>query len=191
MDADLELDSWRQDWKTGEAVPMDLADRVARETRRMSQFVHGEIAITLLFGGGSIAWAIVSRRSQDLVLVVGIWVFLAIAWGISWWMRRGVWTPLTTTTSAFLDLSILRCRRRRESIFAQVALYVAILSFNLWWVHANGRPAGMDVWTFLTDPSLAWVWAVTAIFAVFGARQHRRLGRELQALTALQRDFRS
>lgn len=189
MDADLELDGWRQDWQTGGVAPADLADRVARETRRMRQFLLAEIAITLVFGGGSIAWATVARGSELLVLVVGIWAFLAMAWATSWWLRRGVWTPLTTTTSAFLDLSILRCRRQREAIFAQAALYVAILSFTLWWIHANGPHAGMDAWTFLTGRSVVWVWPVTAVLAAVGVRQHRRLGRELETLTTLQQAF--
>lgn len=190
MDIDLELDGWRHEWQADVATPTDLADRVARETRRMHQFVLTGIAITIVFGGGSIAWAAISGRSELLVLVVGTWAFLAIAWAMSWLLRRGASTPLTTTTSAFLDLSILRCRRRREATFAQAVLYVAVLSFNLWWIHANSLPhAGMDTWTFLTSRGVLWVWPVTALLAVMAARQHRRLRRELQALTALQQAF--
>lgn len=190
MDVDRELDGWRHEWRTEAAAPPDLAARVARETRRMRQLVVGEIVVTMLMGGGSIAWAAISRRRELLVLAVGIWVFLALAWGISWWLRRGAWAPLSTATSAFLDLSVLRCRRRRRAIFAQAGLYVAILSFDLWWLHANGHPQpGMPVWSFLTHRGVAWVWPLTAVLGLVAAHQYRRLGRELQTLTDLQQAF--
>jgi len=40
--------------------------------------------------------------------------------------------------------------------------------------------------SFLTPRGVAWVWPLTVILALIAARQHRRLGRELEALTGLQ-----
>jgi hypothetical protein len=82
MAADLELESWRRSWQTVARVPTDLKTRVERETRWMRLGVAIEIAITLVFGGGSLAWAVRSGRTDVLVLAIGIWVFIAIAWTI-------------------------------------------------------------------------------------------------------------
>jgi hypothetical protein len=190
MELDLELDGWRREWQADTAGTIDLTARVERETRRMRYILIGDILITVILGGGTIAWAAVSRRSDLMVLVGGVWTFLAIAWLMSWVLRRGAWTPLAATTAAFLDLSILRCRRRREATYGQCALYVAILSFDLWWIRTYNPPhAAMDVVAFLTTPALLIVWLVTAVLAVVAVLNFRRLGRELEMLVALRDDF--
>lgn len=119
---DVELESWRAQWQAAALPPANLQDRVERETRMMRRVVVGEIAVTVAFGGGSVAWAVLSRRTDALVLAFGIWVFIVIAWAISHLLRRDAWSPASLTTTAFLDLSILRCRQRREAIVAQAIL---------------------------------------------------------------------
>ena len=152
----------------------------------MRRFVIGEIIVTIVFGGGSLAWAAMSLRTDILVLALGVWAFLAIAWTISFLLRRGAWTPVTATTTAFVELSILRCRRRRESIIAQAALYLMILGFDLTWIYAT-RPAGSErsVLSFLTSGEFAWVWAITLVLGVAAVMQRRKLARELEALMNL------
>jgi hypothetical protein len=190
MELDLELDTWRREWQADTTGAIDLTARVERDTRRMRYLLIGDILVTVIFGGGSIAWAAVSRRNDVMVLVGGMWAFLAVAWLMSWVLRRGAWTPLAATTAAFLELSILRCRRRREATYGQCALYVAILSFDLWWIRTYSPPhAAMDLATFLTTPALLITWLVTAVLAVIAVLNFRRLGRELESLTALREDF--
>ncbi|HEU5256092.1 MAG TPA: sigma-70 family RNA polymerase sigma factor, partial [Vicinamibacterales bacterium] len=41
---------------------------------------------------------------------------------VSFLLRRDAWAPASMTTTAFLDLSILRSRRRREGVVAQAVL---------------------------------------------------------------------
>jgi hypothetical protein len=186
MEPDVELDTWRRDWQAGSVVPADLTQRVERETRMMRRFVVAEIAVTVVFGGGSLAWAALSHRRDALGLVIAIWAFIAIAWTISWLLRRGAWGQVTTTTTAFLELSILRCRRRREAVIAQCVLYVMILSFDLAWIYFHrARQVSLGVATFLTTGSVLWVWMITAALAVVAVWQRRRLGRELENLTNL------
>lgn len=183
---DVELESWRAQWETAVPPPADLKDRVDRETRMMRRFVVGEVLVTLVFGGGSVAWAALSRRTDALVLAFGVWVFIAVAWTISILLRRDAWSPATLSTAAFLDLSILRCRRRREAIAAQGVLYVLILAFDLAWIYYFGRePASHDAASFLTSGSVLWVWLITAVLAIAAARWRQKLGRELETLTRL------
>ena len=188
MGADVELESWRRSWRAGAAAVPDLRERVERETRMMRRFVIAEAIITVVFCGGTLAWTLLSRRTDALVLAIGVWFFTAAAWVISYLLRRDAWAPATLTTSAFLDLSILRCRRRREAIVAQAVLYVLLLAFDLTWIHAV-RGASGGVIAFLTEPSIVWVWPVTAGLAVVAVVQRRRLGRELERLGDLRRQF--
>jgi hypothetical protein len=190
MEADLELITWRRQWQADSGVPSSLKQRVERETRGMRRFVVGEIIVTIILGGGSLAWAALSLRTEVFILALGVWVFIAIAWTISFLLRRGAWTPLTATTMAFLELSILRCRRRRESIVAQALLYFMILGFNLTWIYfARGPAAGRPVIAFLMGSEFAWVWAITLALGVVAIKLRQRLARELGTLMDLRRQI--
>jgi hypothetical protein len=189
MDVDLELHAWRSDWQTTSPVPVDLTRRVERETRSMRRYLLLEILITVVFGGGTIAVAALSDWDDALVLAVGVWIFIGVAWTMSMLLRRGAWAPLTATTAAFLELSILRCQRRREAVVAQAVLYVTLLSFLLWWIYGHRSHQFEDVWDFLASGELWWVWLVTLVLAALAARQRQRLGWELDALTALRDAF--
>jgi hypothetical protein len=187
---DVELESWRAHWQTAAPPPPDLTDRVERETRMMRRMLLGDIAITLTIGGGTIAWALLSRRFEAMVLAGGVWVFIAIAWIISILLRRGAWAPASLSTAAFLDLSILRCRRRRDVIAAQAVLYALLLAFDLAWIYFLGRERdGRSFLSFLASPGIAWVWVVTAALGVAAARRRRRLTRELHMLIRMRASF--
>ena len=103
MQADVELDSWRRHWQADTLVLPDLKELVERETRRMRRFVVGEIIVTMAFGGGSLVWAALSRRTDVLVLAIGIWLFIVSAWTLALRLRRGAWAPVTATTRIFFS----------------------------------------------------------------------------------------
>jgi hypothetical protein len=188
MGVDVELESWRRSWHAAPAAVPDLRERVERETRTMRRFLVGEVIITVVFCGGTLAWTLLSRRTDALIFAIGVWFFTAVAWTLSYLLRRDAWAPAALTASAFLDLSILRCRRRYEAIVAQSILYVLILTFDLWWIYV-GRADRTGVLAFLTSPGIAWVWLVTAALGLVALRQRRRLARELEHLGAMRREF--
>ena len=190
MQADVELDSWRRHWQADTLVLPDLKELVERETRRMRRFVVGEIIVTMAFGGGSLVWAALSRRTDVLVLAIGIWLFIVSAWTLALRLRRGAWAPVTATTRAFLDLAILRCRRRREALMAQSVLYAMIVAFDLAWIFfSSTHRATRGAVAFLTSAGVVWVWVVTLVLGVAVLRQRRTLARELEALTSLRRQI--
>ena len=181
MNADVELESWRDQWQSAAPVSPDWMERVERETRQMKRFVAAEIAVTVVIGGGSLVWAALTRRLDGLVLAAGVWCFIGIAWITSMRLRRGAWTPAAANTTAFLDLSILRCRRRRRAIAAQSVLYSLILGFDLAWIYiARPRAGGLAV--FLTSAGIAWIWPVTAALGIAAILHYRKLTRELRSL---------
>ena len=181
---DTELQAWREAWQAQEMVAPGLRERVAREIRRRRLGFAGALVVTLVFGIGIPAWAIVSRRADVAVLALAVWAFLAIAWGVSWNLSRGLWKPVAATTAAFLEFSILSCERRRQGIVAGSVLYAVILTFNLSWVYQTA-PAAPGVAAFLLSGRVIVIWAITAGVAALALWNWRWLGRERQTLVRL------
>jgi hypothetical protein len=186
---DAELESWRAQWQTATVTPpsAELKHRVERDTRIMRLGFAAQVAVTLAFGGGSLAWALLSRRADAFALAFGIWVFTVIAWAMSFVLYRDTWSPSALSTAAFLDLSIVRCTRWRQAVIAQATLYVPLLMFDLAWIHSYAveRPGSPDFPSFLTSPGLWWVWLVTAVLGIDAVRRWRKFTRELATLTRL------
>src|SRR5262245_47858767 len=184
QEKDLELEQWQRHWRAQEAVPPDLARSVEAGTRKMRHGVIAEVANTLIIGGGALAWAAVSRRADVIVLAIAVWILLAIAWAISLLLRQGVWEPVTATTSAFVDVSILRLERGLQAIWIQAVLCVVILVFDLVWLYYYRDES--SVGEFLMRPAvLFFVLIVTPLVAAAAVWYRRRLLRELESLRSV------
>ena len=75
-----------------------------------------------------------------------------------------VWQPVTATTTAFVEVSILRRKRSLQAIWVQAVLYVAILVFDLVWLfHYRGESSVRE---FLMRPAvLVFLLIVTPLVA--------------------------
>jgi hypothetical protein len=183
---DLELEGWQRQWQAQEVVPTDLARAVEAGTRNIRRGLIGEIVVTIVMGGGGLGWAIVSRRPDVIVLAIAIWILIGIAWIISTLLRRGTWQPVTATTTAFVEVSILRCERSLQAIWMQAVLYLVILVFDFVWLY-NYR-AESSVLEFLLRPAVVIVLTiVTPALAAVAVWHRRRLRRELTNLLRLRR----
>jgi hypothetical protein len=112
-----------------------------------------------------------------------VWVFI-IAWTASLLLRRGAWQPLTATTAAFVDISILRCERSLQAIWIQVALYIVTLTFDFVWLYFY--LGASSVRELLTRPaSLVALLVVTPTLAAAAMWYRRRLLRELKRLRSV------
>jgi hypothetical protein len=186
---DPELEGWQRQWQSQDAVPPDLVRAVDRGTRRMRQGIFWEIAVTVVMGGGALAWATMSSRSEIVILSIAIWLFIGIAWIAATLLRRGAWHPLSSTTTAFIEISILRCRRNLQALWIQAALYVAISTFNLVWIYQYQARTG--VIEFLLEPIvIGFLALVTPTLAAIWWWYRRRLHRELNNLVTLRRSVR-
>jgi len=184
QDMDLELEQWQRHWRAQEAVPPDLAHSVEAGTRRMRRGVIAEIANTVIIGGGALAWAVVSRRADVIVFAIAVWILLAIAWAVSLLLRRGAWQPVTATTTAFIEISILRLERGLQAIWIQAVLYVVILAFDLVWLYYYRGES--SVGEFLMRPAvLFFLLIVTPLAAAAAMWYRRRLLRELTNLRSV------
>jgi hypothetical protein len=183
---DFELDEWRRQWQADPAAPPDLRKMVESGTRQMRRGVAGEIATTVVMGGGSLFWAISSQRTEIVVLAIAIWIFIAIAWTASILLYRGAWEPSAATTAAFLEISILRTERRLQATVVQIVLYLLISTFDLVWLYYY-RHEG-NLWTFLSRPTMiVFLFVVTPMLATLVAWYRRRLNLELRNLKTLRR----
>ena len=181
---DLELEEWQRQWHSQEHVAPDLVKAVEKGTRRMRQGIMWEIVVTVVMGGGALAWATVSLRPDVVVLSIAVWLFIGVAWIASVLLRRGAWHPLSATTAAFIDISILRCERNLQALWIQAGLYVVISAFNLAWIYYY--QARTSISDFLIEPIvIGFLAVVTPLLAGIWWWYRRRLRRELANLESL------
>ncbi len=169
MNMDAELDLWREQWKSpsGMAVPADLRKRVARQSRAMRIMLVSDILVTVLIGGGATAWLIQAPRTETVVLAVAVWLFIAAAWIFGMSNRKGAWSPAASSTSAYLDLSLRRCRANLRAVRFGAVLYFAEIVFSLSWVyHDLSQREPLPAGSFLTSTLVLIVWLCTGIFVV-------------------------
>jgi len=183
MSADTELNAWRREWQSEKTDLPDLSGKVQRHSRFMRWMVAGEVLVTAVMGGGAILWALRSPDPDVAVLAGAIWLFLATAWIFAWINRRGCWAPAALDASAFLDISIRRCRRGIAETTFWVALYSCEVVFCLAW---NYRRVSVPLEAFLISLPVVIVWICTAAFGVFVIWYRRRKQAELAYLLQLQ-----
>jgi hypothetical protein len=190
MSVDVELQSWQREWQAVAAVPADLQHRVRRQVRSARIGLLGSILVTMWFGIGLPVWAVVSQRADVVVLAGGVWLALVLAWIATLTLSRGTWRPAGQTTTAFLEFSILSCRRNRQAIAAAAVLYVMLLAFVKTWVYYElSRQTPLDPWTYLTMDFNIVVWLITIALGLLALWRRRVLQHELDNLMQLRRDY--
>jgi hypothetical protein len=190
MQPDLELEGWRREWQAHDAIEPAIKQRVERESRQMRRGVAMEVVVSVVMAGGTLVWAAISRREDAVALAAGVWILVAIAWIASWMLKRRAWKPATETTVAFLELSMLRCRRNLHAITAQAVLYVVIVAFDTVWLYYYRAPTrGLDLPSLLVSPPYLVLWAITPVLALIAIRYRDRVRRELDNLTLLRRQL--
>jgi hypothetical protein len=184
QERDLELEQWQRQWRAQETVPPDLVKAVETGTCNRRRGLIVEIVVTVVMGGGVLAWAYASARAEVFVLAMAVWIFIAIAWIASMYLSRGTWQPVTATTAAFVEISILRCERNLQAIALQAILYVVILTFDLVWLYFyRGESSVRDF--LMRPPVLLFLFVVTPLFATAAVLHRRRLLRELRSLRSV------
>jgi hypothetical protein len=185
MQPDDELETWRRQWQAQE-VPADLRRRVEREIRDARLGTWISIGVSVLFGVGMPARAALGGRPGDVGLTLGVWGFIALAWLVSWRITRGATRPTSATAAAFLDFSILSCRRHLAAISAGAVLYVVFLAFIVALNYREAsREAPIEIWSYLVRPRNLVVWGVTLVIGAVAYWRRIRLLRELRNLRAL------
>lgn len=187
MNVDNELEMWRREWQAN-SVPIELVRRVERQSIAMRQYRWAEKVVTVVFGVGSIGWAFAMPGVITTAFAVGIWVFLLFAWAFALKHTKGLWEPSAPTTTAYLDLSIRRCRWKiadaRYDSVQGVLITVFVFVIDYFFLTSVGR------WeAALVEKTMFWILCalVAVTIAVVYERKRRRAQAELQTfLTILQ-----
>ena len=186
MKLDSELELWRAEWQSASEspsdppMPADLRRRVARQSLYMRWLLAGEILVTVVIGGATIFVAAIDPRPAKLFLAAATWLFIAAAWIFALISRKNSWSPAAATTSAYLDLSIRRCRAALRSVIFGAILYAVEMAFCLSWVFHETHS--------LSPTTIGIVTLVTLLFAAFLIWYRSRKRSELTYLQSLQEE---
>jgi hypothetical protein len=189
MSVDAELDAWRREWQSERRELPDLSVRVRRHSRFMKAMLASETAVTVVIGGGAVGWAVRTAETDVIVLAGAVWLFLAAAWIFAFKSRKGCWAPAAQSASAYLDISIRRCRgSMAASIFGTVLYFCEIFFCLIWIYRRTSSSTGLSPYAFLTSPIIIGVWACTVVFVVAMIWYRRRKRVELDYLLELERE---
>jgi hypothetical protein len=193
MTSDAELELWRREWLSDSelAAPVvDLRRKVERQSRQMRVVLLLQVISTVVVGGGYTAWAVLATGPGSAILVIGLWLLFALAWSHALLNRRGTWQPVDSATATFLELSLLRCRRRLSAANFGAVLYVVDVVFDLYWVFRfRSRPEPLPLGTFLTSGPVMVVWLGTLAAFGFLIWYKRKKRAELAYLLSLKREL--
>jgi len=194
-ETDRELRDWMEDWRDDTPPAAEARAAIVRHVRRRSRtlalVVAGELVVTFLLLG---LFGFLLTRAQDpetVAVVVGGGLLAVAALVVANWNRRGTWRPSAETTEAFLEISLLRCRRGLRAVrYAYGIMVVEALLLVPWFLvtiprHPDRRPFGWD-------PYLYYGTLLALIFgaATLGCRWYaRRVRRERGALREARQDL--
>lgn len=190
MSADTELDVWRRQWQAAAAAPVDLRRKVQRQSRFMRFMLLVEILVTVVIGGGATAWAARSPEPDVVVLALVVWFLFAATWTFAVVSRRGLWSPGSEDTAAFLDLSIRRCRASVKAATFGTVLYFCEIVFCLAWVYQyRARRQAVPLVDFLGSGTVLMAGLGSLVFLACVVWYRRRKRAELRYLVDLQREM--
>jgi len=188
MSTDLEMDVWREQWQAdvAPAIPMNLRRKVERQSWLMKIGLISDTLVTIVMGGGTTAWALLSPKAEVALVAVATWVFLAAAWAFVLTANRGLWAPSALDAATFVDLSVRRCRSALGIVWFAVGLFICEVVFGLGWTyHYSVEREPLMKWLLFGSVRIDVVWLVTVAF--FGAIvwYRRRKRAELESLLKL------
>lgn len=135
MKTDAELERWQSLWQTDAQIPQDLRERAMRQVRRMRMMLAGDIAVTVLAGGGATIWGLNADWPSVKLLVIWIWITIFTAWIFRYFNNRGNWTGVAPSTDTFFELWVRRCRENLRNLQFGIGLGVVQLIVSCGWVY--------------------------------------------------------
>jgi hypothetical protein len=190
MNVDTELEQWRQEWQSQDAVLPDLRKRVERQSRLMKLGIVADTLVTITMGGGTTAWAVISKQTDTAVLAAFTWLIVAVAWLVRLKITRGTWSPAGMNSAAYVDLLMARSRGQLAAIRFGAVLYVTNVVFCLTWIYHHSPEQQRPVLQWLVGSmAMDLVWVVTAGFYGLLIWYLRRKRAELEYLVGLEKEL--
>jgi hypothetical protein len=133
MTLDLELESWRADWREGAAPLVEMRQRVRRQRVRMIVSLTGEGLLSIVWLSTAVLLALRRPSAPILILAAGIWAFVGVAMTFSIWNSIGAWRPAGESVRDFVELARERYLRDLRAVRFGMALLLVMLVFTLGW----------------------------------------------------------
>lgn len=200
MIADDELNLLRANWQHETELPRSeshmnpaqLPQYVRRESVRMRLMLAVKLVMTVSFLAVTLTLAFHKPNVYNVSLAAAVIILLCAGWIISMDTWRGMWSPDSESTDAFLAISIRRCQASLRLISAGVIFASSDLMFIAaweWWRAAGHGPVSPA--TFIVSPAMLTTGsAAIAVFFLL-SRYRRKKTRELASLMRLREQCRS
>ncbi len=133
MITDPELEQWSDLFRSETTDPTRIAARANRAVRNFRLWLWGEVAVTIVMGGGAVLWAAQSHQTYVTVLAVWVWISLAAAWVFRFFNDWNNFTGAAVPTGS--HLAILRRRLRsnlRAARFGGALFFVQLFVTSAW-----------------------------------------------------------
>jgi hypothetical protein len=179
---DNELRDWIADWQADPEPAPEVRDAIRKRVRRKSLRMALATAFEIVFAVVMLAFVAWSALREPSPINAGAMACLALlilwATGCSLWYLRGTWKPSAETTSAFVDLSLLRCHRRLRAVRAGWWLLALELAVMIPWIvlSLKAKGAGFGLLAVLT--------VLVSTFLIVAERRTRRELREWEEMRA-------
>ncbi|WP_444928947.1 hypothetical protein ACJJIF_13925 [Microbulbifer sp. SSSA002] len=179
---------WKQQPVSNE-VPAVVLKWVRSQERRMRVMVILEWLIALS-GGIYVVEAILSRNQPDTISrLVFVLSMLALAMVFSVINRRGLWAPLEESTKAYVELGLLRLRRkRREVYFSWLFLVLQIFIISMWELSRFLR-GGVEPLVRNPQEALIVLSGLVVALALYSFYIYRHTEKEERVLTSFQENL--
>ena len=169
MPADPELQRWQSLWHSDTQIPHDLRQRARRQIRRMRMMLVGDIAVTVIMGGGATVWALNSDRPSVRLLAAWVWFTILIAWIFRYFNNRGNWTGAAPSTDAFFEAWVKRCREMQRNLIFGIALgIVQFVVCSAWVSRELQHTRGTTLRQLATSTPMDVVWLCAALLLGLG-----------------------
>lgn len=138
-DAEREWESWALEWRSEEgSTPAaigraEIERRVRRQNVRLRLLAVADAFVVTGFLALSGYMAVRIPDPLMIVWAAAVWVFTFVALAFTIRNRRGIWAASAETTSAYLELSVERCRRKVRTARFGMQLLAAEIVFLLLW----------------------------------------------------------
>jgi hypothetical protein len=181
MKTDRELENWQSLWQADEQIPRDLRERAMRQVRRMRIMLAGDIAVTVVMGGGAVVWALNSDHLAVRLLAVWIWTTIAAAWIFRYFNGHfNNWTGAAPSTDAFFETWVKRCRETRRNLQFGFGLGIIQLVVSSAWVFRElHRDHGISLLTFVTMARLDVAWLCAGLLFAWAVRFYKKVSADL------------
>ncbi|QFT56836.1 hypothetical protein [Microbulbifer sp. THAF38] len=179
---------WKQQ-RVSTKVPAAILKWVRRQERRMWMVVTFEWLFAIFVAVYAFNVFLVEGFPDSSLRIILILSMLVIAMVFSLLNRRGLWAPLEESTSAYINLALLRLRRKRREVhFSWIFVFFQLLIIGIWEL--------LSVYTgtvdsLLRNPKAALIGFSVGmmVLAIYSYYIYWRTGREKASLEDLQKKY--